>query len=291
MKTKKLNRGLLLGGVLLVGLAGFVVFDRVSFKSSKGDVEAAVKTYLNDVAAASVSSSEQGKDAYKKAIDDNWGYNKFFDDNFMMSYVTASDYRSVLDGFTDEELNEGSITECTVDLKEIKVSKAGPNLALADVKYVMSFKGKGNAQLLGIDRFYNSLFDSFTFESSESFDYDKDRDKLKDLEYTGKMEFTDYCQFYLEHEGGKWKIVGAQGYPDTFEISDADGKEINVDVLLSGVDPDAQPEEGGDEKQGEEQPSDNSSDPAAMPEAVPSSDDSMPAPDDAYAGNGGEGNA
>ena len=150
MKTKKLNRGLLLGGVLLVGLAGFVVFDRVSFKSSKGDVEAAVKTYLNDVAAASVSSSEQGKDAYKKAIDDNWGYNKFFDDNFMMSYVTASDYRSVLDGFTDEELNEGNITECTIDLKEIKVSKAGPNLALADVKYVMSFKGKGNAELLEI---------------------------------------------------------------------------------------------------------------------------------------------
>ena len=304
MKTKKLNRGLLLGGVLIVGLAGYIVFDRVSFKSNKTDIENAVRDYLTGMANENVGLDESKKEEFKKLIDDSWGYNRFFEDNFLFNYTTASDIKENIDNLKEDGFKNGTITECRVDIDEIKVSKAGPNLAQAEVSYVVTFKGKGDAALVWSNYVYGSITDSFNVESSEGFNFDKNREKLKDIEYTGKMEYNDENVLYLELEGGKWKIVGEDGYHDSFNLYDENGGEINIDRIINGEnesdkeddnaaddDSSSQGGDSGDAQAPDSKTDDSSqagesiSDAQDMPEAqIKTGDDKMPAPDESKAG-------
>ena len=67
MKTKKLNRGLVLGAALLVGLAGYVTFDYFNFKSNKDDIKSAVESYLDEAAKASITQDGDCREALEKA--------------------------------------------------------------------------------------------------------------------------------------------------------------------------------------------------------------------------------
>ena len=232
MKTRKLNRGLLLGGTLLVGLAGFVVFDYFNFKSNKSDIEDAVKTYLNDAAKASISSDGNCKEAWEKVIDDNWGYNEFYSKNFMFHYVTANSLKDQVNNMTENELAKGHLTDCTVNIRDIKVSKTGPNLAQAVVEYSLSFEGTGLAQILDIDGVTDCVLDSsnYQFEYSNSVD----DNVFKDLQYKGQIDYVNDATFYLEFEGGKWKLVGVQGGYNEFSLTNENGDDLDLEKIAKG---------------------------------------------------------
>ena len=228
MKTKRLNRGLVLGGALLVGLAGFVMFDYFNFKSNKSDIQAAVEAYLNDSARANLADSGSIKEEWKKVLDDNWGYNEFYEKNFVFDYVTATDIKDSITNTPDSDLKMGSLSECSVKMGEVKVSKAGPNLAQATVNYTVDFKGKGQAHLITLNGVSNAIYNSMNFQTAE-LDWDDESTVFDDLEYKGRLSYEDNATFYLEYEGGKWKIVAAEGYTDDFFITDEEGSNIDLD--------------------------------------------------------------
>ena len=243
MKTRKLNRGLVLGAALLVGLAGFVTFDYINFKGNKQDIQNAVEAYLNEAARASTMQGTAQKEEFKKVLEDNWGYNEFYEKNFMVDYVTASDFKAGIDSYEDKELESGLISECNVRVSEVKVSKAGPNLAAASVSYSIAFKGKGQAHLITLNGISDTVYDSDNFMTAQ-LDYDLDGDRFKDLEYSGNVTYDDSATFYLEYEGGTWKIVAAEGYTNGLMLTDEDGNSIDLDRYVKG-------ESAADDEKGE----------------------------------------
>lgn len=248
MKTRKLNRGLALGGALLVGLAGFVVFDYVNFKSNKQDIQSAVETYLTEAAKASTAQGSARREEWKKALEDNWGYNEFYQNNFMVDYMTASDLKDGIERTNDEELSKGQLSECSVRVKDVKVSKAGPNLAQAEVSYSMSFKGKGQAYLLTLNGLSNTIYDTMNFQETE-LEYDFDSNVFDGLEYEGSISYDESANFFLEYEGGKWKIVAADGYTNDFFITDEDGNNIDLDRAAKGGSSNEKPDDKKEEEE------------------------------------------
>ena len=232
MKTKKLNRGLVLGAALLVGLAGFVTFDYFNFKSNKGEIKTAVENYINDCAKASITEDGDCREAVKKVVDDNWGYNAFYSQSFVSHYITASEIKSNCDYLTDKDMKKGHITECTASISDVKVSKAGPNLAQAEVEYSIKFKGVGAAHLLTMNSIENVIYASNNENHGDSADLNLD--SFKDLEYSGYVNYGKTATFYLEYKGGDWKIVGAEGYAEEFKLTNADGAEIDLEKYAKG---------------------------------------------------------
>lgn len=231
MKTKKLNRGLAIGAALLVGLGGYVTFDYFNFKSNKDDIKAAVENYLNESAKASISQDGNCREAIEKVISDKWGYNEFYSKSYVMSYTTADDITSSLNMLSDHEMEEGHLTDCTVTIANLKVSKAGPNLAQAEATVVMNIKGVGPAHILTPHGITNTVFDTDNYNRGNGFTASS---TFKDLEYSGKIEFDDDATFFLEYDDGDWKIVGANAYIKDFVIEDSDGKEIDLDKASKG---------------------------------------------------------
>ncbi|MBO6140493.1 MAG: hypothetical protein J6O40_01755 [Ruminococcus sp.] len=232
MKTRKLNRGLALGAVLLVGLAGFVTFDHFNFKGNKADIESAVKTYIEDSAKASISADGDCTEAWKKVIEDNWGYNKFYSENFLFNYTTAQIIQNDIDNLKND-FDMGHLTDCSVKFGEIKVSKSGPNLAQASVEYTISFKGRGEAYLLTMNGLTNAVTDSSNYDFGE--EGDKEEGMFSDLEYEGRIEYDDSSVFYLEFESGEWKIVGAEyGRGTEFTITNENGDALDLAKIAKG---------------------------------------------------------
>ena len=233
MKTKKLNRGLVLGAALLVGLAGYVTFDYFNFKSNKDDIKSAVESYLDEAAKASITQDGDCREALEKVISDNWGYNEFYDKSYVMSYTTGDDITSSLGGITDDEFKEGHVTDYTVSVSDLKVSKAGPNLAEAEANISIKIKGVGQAHILTPGGITNTIYDSDNF-TRQDVKVDYGAKVFDEVEFSGTMNFEDAATFYLEYDKGTWKIVGSSAYVQSFELDDADGDALNLEKLSRG---------------------------------------------------------
>lgn len=234
MKTKKLNRGLVLGAALLAGLAGFVVFDHFNFNSNKEEIKSVVEKYINDCAEASVTENGDNREALKKIVDESWEYNKFYSTSFVFDYTTVDDLRDSIDYIDDDETKRGHLTECKADINEIKVSKAGPNLAQAEVSYAITFKGVGPAYFMGIDGMDDSVFNSVNYEDCDLEGAGDTRNIFNSLEYEGVVSYEDSATFYLEYKGGEWKLVGTDSHHPRFELSDKDGDFIDLKKYAKG---------------------------------------------------------
>ena len=234
MKTKKLNRGLVLGGALLVGLAGFVTFDYFNFKSNKDEIKTTVEEYFDKCARASVSEDGDCREALEKVITDSWGYNSFYSKSYLSSYTTAEDITSGIDRYTDDEYKQGHLTDCTAIVSDLKVSKAGPNLAQADLDLTIRFKGIGQAHMLGYDDAYNTIFDSYNY-TDHNVEIPTTSKVFDGLEYEGTIDYEGTVSVYLEYEGGEWKIVGVDGFCNyILELCDKDGEEIDLTEYANG---------------------------------------------------------
>ncbi len=250
MKTKKLNRGLALGAALLVGLAGFVTFDYFNFKSNKEDIKSKVENYLNDCAKISVTEDGDCREAVQKLVNDYWGYNRFYSKSFVYDYTTADRINYTVDDISDNDAKRGHLTECKASVSDVKVSKAGPNLAQAEVKYSISFKGVGTANIMTVNGLSNVVFDSDNFVQ-EDLHINSDDKVFDDLEYEGSISYEDTATFYLEYDDGDWKLVGASGYMQEYELADKEGTKINLEKYSKG---DKTPDKPDDNDKGDKKP-------------------------------------
>ena len=250
MKTKKLNRGLALGAALLVGLAGFVTFDYFNFKSNKEDIKSKVENYLNDCAKISVTEDGDCREAVQKLVNDYWGYNRFYSKSFVYDYTTADRINYTVDDISDNDAKRGHLTECKASVSDVKVSKAGPNLAQAEVKYSISFKGVGTANIMTVNGLSNVVFDSDNFVQ-EDLHINSDDKVFDDLEYEGSISYEDTATFYLEYDDGDWKLVGASGYTQEYELADKEGTKINLEKYSKG---DKTPDKPDDNDKGDKTP-------------------------------------
>ena len=61
LKLRNINRGLVLGGVLALGVVCYTVYDNNQFKTSKPEIEQTMRDYIADLTSANVGSSDKLK--------------------------------------------------------------------------------------------------------------------------------------------------------------------------------------------------------------------------------------
>ena len=121
MKLRNINRGLVLGGVLALGVVCYSVYDNNQFKTSKPEIEQTMRDYIADLTSANVGSSDKLKSQLTDFVDKHYA-----------DYTTSdNEYASSKSGLLDE-INQaevatqgGDITSAEYDIKEMSINKSG----------------------------------------------------------------------------------------------------------------------------------------------------------------------
>ena len=98
MKLRNINRGLVLGGVLALGVVCYSVYDNNQFKTSKPEIEQTMRAYIADLTSANVGSSDKLKSQLTDFVNKNY-----------TDYTTSdNEYASSKSGLLDE-INQAEV--------------------------------------------------------------------------------------------------------------------------------------------------------------------------------------
>ncbi|MBE6861554.1 MAG: hypothetical protein E7497_01450 [Ruminococcus sp.] len=207
---RKANRGLILGGILVIGLAVYIVTDLNRFKTEKPLIEQTVKEFsaaLSDYnvtpekyrelnAQYSTADSDKRIEEFSQFTDKYW---LSVEDAYNDMYGWASlkeDFRSSMKQLLDNK-DKGYITEFSADLTDCKVNKDGPNCAVMTCTANLYFVGTENCTIIcpgGYD-------DTYSWRDEEAGEPE-----------VVKTSVNQECTFYLERTSDGWKITKCEFY-------------------------------------------------------------------------------
>lgn len=207
-KLKKINRGLVLGAVLIVVMIFVIIGDNRRFKKEKPVIKERIGAFIDDLddwsvtpekyQDVSVKYSPEDKqkeitgfaemvDKYWYATDDIaydfWGNNK-------------SDFRSLInEKFRDDRM--GYIIENKLSLGSVKIKKDGPDAAMAECS---------------IDAVATVADDATVISPAGLFSASGYRDVDEMEKGIYKINQSYQCTIYLLRVDGEWKITGIFGW-------------------------------------------------------------------------------
>ena len=147
LKLRNINRGLVLGGVLALGVVCYTAYDNNQFKTSKPEIEQTMRDYIADLTSANVGSSDKLKSQLTDFVDKHYA-----------DYTTSdNEYASSKSGLLDE-INQaevatqgGDITSAEYDIKEMSINKSGADGAKVTMIYNVCYDvSKGDPTLTEI---------------------------------------------------------------------------------------------------------------------------------------------
>lgn len=207
---KRVNRGLLLGGIVLVGFVVFVITDTMSFKKNKPVIEDAVRSYVEQLGNTAVTKGIT-KDEIKKNIDSLINNCWTFSEK-EIGGMNQSEYKNSLELVTEDQDEGAYISKWTASISDVSISKAGPGYAIAkfDCQIVAEFVG--NAYFVTPGGIYPmEIYVDYGGEIPK---------ELSKIAYDGIYQLT------LVQKGGRWKIAGTESYGwNSCSITSADGGE------------------------------------------------------------------
>lgn len=199
MKLKKINRGLVLGAVLIASTAAYVVYDNSQFEGSKQEIENKIRSYLSDTAQVNLSGADNIYSKAEELINNYWTYDKSADENYTGKNSIISDIQA----YKDDNDISGYITECEFSPSDIKVTKNGPDGALVTMQIEL------------YEEFYGmpagmtpSGFEQIDNENYDENGNNNESDKIK---YKNNVVF-DTVTFELVKKDNDWKIVSSECY-------------------------------------------------------------------------------
>ena len=105
---RRVNRGLLLGGIVLAGFVVFVITDTISFKKNKPVIEDEIKSYvsmLEDVGVNKGSDQTSYKEGIDSLINNYWTFSDEKSDLFYYS-LNQNEFKNILElNMNDSDLN------------------------------------------------------------------------------------------------------------------------------------------------------------------------------------------
>lgn len=209
MKLRNINRGLVLGGVLALGVVCYSVYDNNQFKTSKPEIEQTMRDYIADLTNANVGSSDKLKSQLTDFVNEHYA-----------DYTTSdNEYASSKSGLL-EEINQaevatqgGDITSAEYDIKEMSINKSGADGAKVIMIYNVCYDvSKGDPTFLttnGINTMTSGNYtNSDSYEPSSS-------------SYKAIFSY-EYAEFYLLHTSDGWKIATSSdyGYGEDYTFDD-----------------------------------------------------------------------
>lgn len=196
---KKCNRGLILGGVITLGLIIYVVIDNISFGREKDIITQKVNTYIEEYMELLEKKDYKGLEA---CIDENWSDETISSEHLMYS-------KDMMISLTDaiaKQKGKCDISDAQIAVKNVKVSKAGPEMAKLFVEFAIT----ANVKEVDMALFpYGECYASFRVNDSEG----------------GKTKFESTYNVYMIKQEGEWIFTEADGYTDWY-VMEGEVEEI-----------------------------------------------------------------
>lgn len=220
---KRVNRGIVLGAVLLIGLAVFIWQDELAFQKETPAIERTVTEYLETCAKANVfdtglqkigaaMTQQQQSDKlqeFNKILDRYWTET---DSNRGMGKSTLAG--QLKDAVSENSKGKGYIQKCTVKLDEApKVTKSGPGSATVEISFTFTIEYAGiPSYFVG---YYPSSVDRMSGKEPNAGEAaDPTRKRM-----TSNIGF----QVEMEKSGSAWKIASLGSG------SGSGGQTVNID--------------------------------------------------------------
>ncbi|MGN1481541.1 hypothetical protein [Porcipelethomonas sp.] len=211
---KKANRGLLLGGIVLVGFIAFVITDTISFKKNKPVIEDEIKSYVNSLESIAVTkdlSSNLLEKNINELISEYWTFSNEKNESYYYG-VNQNEFKNNLEDITSEQEDGVWVSKWTAKVGEVSISKAGPGFAQVSFDCQIVAEFSGNAYLL-------TPCDAMTMDCYAYYG-ESVPSTLSRISVDGTYEAT------MTQKDGKWKIccVDAYGW-NSSEITAVDEQE------------------------------------------------------------------
>lgn len=217
---KKINRGLVLGGILLVALIVFIVVKETQFRKEKPMIRQVASEYVTELLAVNLATQEAEpeialteaqkaaqKDALEEVIRKYWYMGE---SDIQYGNVTADDMRAVLPDYQNSPMRSTfENIYCQVPESAISVRADGPDRAIVSININnlnTEFRG-GDGSLFPSGsgfRLYSSYGKGFDMDPDIVYEPAEDPDESP-IRYTGS--YYGYITLEMERVKGTWKIV------------------------------------------------------------------------------------
>lgn len=225
LRLKKINRGLVLAAVLLIGLVIFIIVDNHNFKSEKPDIERTITDYVSELSALNITPEKyqasgkkySSEDADKRISEFTEFADKYWitvdeNPNSMVWYTYKNEFRGSMERILEDA--EGSyITDCSAEVNDCKINKDGPNAALVQCTVRFIFTGTQSCAFIGAGGGDWSY--SWSPEEQHS-------DNMM------KCSVEQDCTIMMQRTSDGWKIGGVEWYDMSFSetpAADAENSE------------------------------------------------------------------
>ncbi len=212
---RKINRGIILAVLLVIGLSIYLTIDNARFSSEK----AAIQSFLEDYAKAAAQINVLPKEAQKPGQQPSEeAVQKHLDEGkkVLTRYLTSvSDYNSAWDNairdITSAAFQNAErcayVTDCSIEIKTVKnITKNGPSHALADFAIHVKLKTIGSPIY-----FFMCSIDDLQWQREGNPDIDRGSTEIDTSTYTYDFDFI-LSNIQLVKEKGQWKIAKFGGY-------------------------------------------------------------------------------
>lgn len=240
---KRANRGLLLGGVLLLGTVCYVGIDYFRFSHGKDDMEQVLRSYVTDLAGAAVTPESQAAYNHQKAEAEKEAVYKALGDVIRAYWTDAHDSSDGYYIFKSDVLSSmhevaystdlpGYVSSYTANISNIKFRKNGPGAASFSMSAEYVVETYGSCCFPTLEAYNYSLYDAAQKTDGNEFT-DTDEDDIDTAEdnfsyYEGTLRSTGTIYYYGEllYENGSWRISwmnSAYDSPSPFETVPQEG--------------------------------------------------------------------
>ncbi|WP_124099218.1 hypothetical protein [Ruminococcus sp. Marseille-P6503] len=216
MKLRRLNRGLILGAVLIVGTVSYVVYDTSRFNQSRDEIQNAVESYFDSMAQANKSGKDSMTDSCRNLINEEWAYDKSMEDFY---YCTKDSLLDSIEASEKEDFSTGYITEFECSPSNFNINKNGPDGAVVTLELDAYIEFYGSPYALAPDGF--SQLDNNNYENTDEGYMCNPDDSIK---YRSSQNYSE-VSVCLKKSDGEWKITAVDYYSwsgDTEIIEGAD---------------------------------------------------------------------
>lgn len=218
---RRVNRGIVLAAVLVVGLTGYLVYDNARFESEK----TAIKKMADEYAAAAgdlnilpaverVPGVKPSDAAVNKKLQENQAVlGKYLTNwaEYNSAYIDAT--RNLEMVFTNNAERRAYVTDCVYSVTSIKnLKKNGPRHARAEINIKVEMKTIGKPMFFALIGAQNTDQGYYYGDPVKGNDNGSETGiEIDTKTYTYTWEFSLY-NAQLEKTGGRWKIASTNGW-------------------------------------------------------------------------------
>ncbi|HBT64550.1 MAG TPA: hypothetical protein DEB10_07825 [Ruminococcaceae bacterium] len=214
---RRVNRGIVLAVILVVGLISYLIYDNARFGTEKIAIQNMITEYAKAAGDLNILPAQEQKagespsnDAIRKKLQENRAViSKYLTEQ--NSYNSALDHatRSLDNVFSDNTAKNAYVTECEYTITSVKnIKKTGPKHATAEITVQVQLKTIGKPSFFTL--ISNHYIDEQYYGYGDPHKPEGSVEIVDTKRYTYTWEFTMY-NATLVKQAGKWKFAGTGG--------------------------------------------------------------------------------